>query len=74
MDETEERVEGPTPAGGAYAIAYFLDAGGDPIRREDAVAVEIVEYAVDGSAIRRTYGTIGRQKASSEDQDEDQEQ
>ncbi len=40
-----ERVEGPTPAGGAYAIAYRHDDG----------SIEIVEFDSAGRAIRRTY-------------------
>jgi len=41
-----ERVEGPTPAGGAYAIAYTHDDG----------SIEIVEFDSEGREIRRTYG------------------
>lgn len=41
-----ERAEGPTPAGGAYSIAYY---GPD-----DRIA-EIVEFDAMDRAIRRTY-------------------
>lgn len=44
------RIEGPTPAGGVYAIAY------ESTDEEGAPALEIVEYAADGRAIARTYG------------------
>jgi hypothetical protein len=49
------RTEGPTPAGGAYAVAYWRDARGDPCPQSEAVAAEIVEYDEDGNAIARTY-------------------
>jgi hypothetical protein len=41
-----DRVDGPTPNGGEYAI-LLRDADGNP--------VEIVEFAADGSVIIRTY-------------------
>ena len=41
-----ERVEGPTPAGGAYAIAYY---------GPDGKIAEIVEYDDTDRALRRTY-------------------
>jgi hypothetical protein len=40
-----ERSEGPTPAGGAYAIAYHYDDG----------STEIVEFDSAGAEIERTY-------------------
>jgi len=40
-----ERIEGPTPAGGAYEIAYRHDDG----------AVEIVEFDLAGTELQRTY-------------------
>jgi hypothetical protein len=40
-----ERIEGPTPGGGAYAIAYTHDDG----------TVEVVEFDAAGREIRRTY-------------------
>jgi hypothetical protein len=41
-----ERTEGPTPGGGAYAVAY---------RGADGSIVEIVEFAADRTAPHRTY-------------------
>jgi hypothetical protein len=52
-----ERSEGPTPNGGAYALAYFSKAGCPAVRGE-ADAVEIVEYTADGREIFRTYGLL----------------
>ncbi len=43
--KSPRRVEGPTPNGGAYAIAYVRDDG----------SIEIVEFDRDGRAIARTY-------------------
>lgn len=56
---TEERVEGPTPAGGAYAIAMFMKANGTPCVKEHAEQMEITEYDKSGKVLMRTYGTIG---------------
>lgn len=50
-----ERVEGPTPAGGAYSILYYMDDRGDRSDKKDAVLVEIVEYDESGNVIYRTY-------------------
>lgn len=52
-----ERVEGPTPAGGAYAVAYFSDAKGNPCIKALASSMEIVEFNKKGEEISRTYGT-----------------
>lgn len=41
-----ERINGPTPSGGAYAVLY---------RDDDGNPIEGVEYAADGSEILRTY-------------------
>ncbi len=53
-----ERIEGPTPRGGAYAIAYYQDANGQPADKASAVAVEIVEYDAAGVALWRTYAEV----------------
>lgn len=45
MSTTPERVDGPTPNGGAYCIAYFHDNG----------AMEIVEFDANDQVIQRTY-------------------
>jgi hypothetical protein len=41
-----ERIDGPTPNGGAYAIA---------IKDGDGNVYEITEYLDDGTAVMRTY-------------------
>ncbi len=40
-----QRIEGPIPNGGAYALVYTRPNG----------AIEIVEFDADGKEIRRTY-------------------
>lgn len=55
----EERTEGPTPNGGAYAIAYFQDADGNPADKDAAVQAEIVEFDEQGNQLFRTYMAMG---------------
>ena len=50
---TAERIEGPTPNGGAYAILY-RDSNGNP--------VEIVEYNAHGSERMRTYARLSTER------------
>lgn len=44
-ESRSERIPGPTPNGGAYAIAYHHPDG----------SVEIVEFTADHVEIQRTY-------------------
>lgn len=53
--ETETRSDGATPAGGAYAIAYWQDASGNPVDRSKWVQAEIIEFTADGEHLMRTY-------------------
>jgi len=48
---------GPTPNGGAYSIARYLDAG-EPAGKDDATTVEISEYRDDGTVVHTTQGTV----------------
>lgn len=57
-DNTQERKDGPTPHGGVYSIAYFLDAENKPVPKERAVRMEIHEFDEEGNSIHRTYGEI----------------
>ena len=50
--------EGPTPAGGAYSIASYLDANGQPVVKGDAASVEIVEFDDAGGAIAHTSAQL----------------
>ena len=51
------RSDGPTPAGGAYSIAFFRDSEGRDCPREEASLVCIHEYAEDGKLLQTTIGT-----------------
>jgi hypothetical protein len=53
--DTRERTEGPTPTGGAYAIAYFRDARGNPCTKAEAHATEIIEFDARDNQVFRTY-------------------
>ncbi len=57
-DITQERIEGPTPHNGVYAIAYFMDNTGTPTSKDKAEKVEIHEVDKNGEVIYRTYGVI----------------
>lgn len=54
-----ERIKGPTPHGGVYAVAYF-SRDGIPVAKSEATAVEIVEYDAQDGVVFRTYGKLGR--------------
>jgi hypothetical protein len=54
------RTEGPTPAGGAYAVAYWIGPDGARATRETARAVETIEFDDRDREIRRTYATLTR--------------
>ena len=54
--ETQTRPEGPTPNGGAYAIAYWQDMFGNPVTKSEYARFEIVEYDETGNQVFRTYG------------------
>jgi hypothetical protein len=57
---TTKTIPGPTPAGGTYSTAYFLNDAGKLVDEKDATQVNIVEFDKDGKQINRTYGTIDR--------------
>lgn len=50
-----ERLDKPTPNGGAYSILYWMGRLGTRATRETAVGGEIVEYTKDGKVLHRTY-------------------
>lgn len=57
-----KRVDGKTPKGGAYSIAYFQDSKGNPVDESKAVKAEIIEYDSKDKEINRTYAKIGTKK------------
>lgn len=54
-DVTSEQTDGTTPAGGAYAVANFLDAEMKPCTKDKAAHIEILEFDQDGKNIARTW-------------------
>jgi hypothetical protein len=57
-DPTEERRDGPTPAGGASSVIYYRDADGNPAPKSRAVMAEVTEFDAAGEAIARTYARL----------------
>lgn len=54
-----ERINGPTPAGGAYAELYMFDKNGTIVESKDnAVTIVIRECDRDGNLILETWGGI----------------
>jgi len=53
--KTEQRSDKATPNGGVYSIAYFKNAKGQPVAKEDATAIEIIEFDENDRQIWRTY-------------------
>jgi hypothetical protein len=60
---TEERIEGPTPEGGDYAIAYYRDANGDLTPKSQATQVAIAEFR-GTEPFFWTYGTLNEVEQS----------
>lgn len=52
-----ERIDGPTPSGGAYAEIYYFDADGNPADADKAVRCVIRECDAGGNLIHETWGT-----------------
>ena len=57
---TMQRTEGPTPAGGAYAIARFFDDEGRAVDRAQATCIVVTEYTAEGEPIEETWFMPGR--------------
>ena len=55
MPDKKTRTDGPTPNGGAYAIAFWQDADGQPTSQELATRAEVVEYDEQDQPIFRSY-------------------
>lgn len=54
-DASPRRIAGPTPAGGAYAVAIYLDAAGRPCGEGEATSAEVLEFSGSGECLARTY-------------------
>lgn len=50
-DKTSERVEGPTPNGGVYSIAYFFNSEHKPCSKQEAAEVRVNEYDRDDKEV-----------------------
>lgn len=57
-DPTIVRLDGPTPAGGAYAVLTYLDDDGLASPRSRATRMRIEEFDDDGAQLLVTVGTI----------------
>jgi hypothetical protein len=55
---TSERRDGPTPAGGAYSEAVYMNDAGERVAKDAATEVWITEYAVDGTWLGETIAAI----------------
>ncbi len=62
---TSERIEGPTPAGGAYLIAQYSARDGSPATKANAYNAEVTEYAADGTELSRTYAVLREDRKGS---------
>lgn len=62
LEPTSDRVEGPTPAGGAYAIAHF-SYDGRPVPRRLANQMTIIEYDEHDQVLNTTFGIIPPKEA-----------
>lgn len=54
-DGTFERIDGVTPSGGDYSIAYFYDKDGTLCLKGSAIRISIVEYTENGDRINETF-------------------
>lgn len=53
---TSERIDGPTPNGGTYSIAYYFNDDSIAVSKEEATQIIIKEYSDDDLIINVTYG------------------
>jgi len=53
-----ERVDGSTPSGGDYSIAYYYDEDNIPCKKSKAKSVHIVEYTKDGGRVNEIHAVI----------------
>ena len=46
---------GNTPNGGVFSVAFFTDASGELVSKDEAIYVEVHECDENGNSIYRTY-------------------
>ncbi|MCQ2259033.1 MAG: hypothetical protein MJZ41_13750 [Bacteroidaceae bacterium] len=51
---SHEKIDSPTPNGGAYSIAYFYDADGNPCDKSHCTKIEIIEFSDSGDFLCST--------------------
>ena len=63
------RIDGPTPNGGAYAVATYLRSLEEPVEVEEAGAgaMAIAEFDSDGVMIMETWGELGEHRPTPEE-------
>lgn len=63
-DGETERVDGHTPNGGDYSIAYYYDKENRPCKKAVAYLVNIVEYKGDGEYVNSTTAFLQKKLKS----------
>ncbi|MDI6893804.1 MAG: hypothetical protein QME70_04190 [Bacillota bacterium] len=58
-----ERKDGPTPAGGAYAVAVYMDDEENVVDKSVATRVVITEYDERGERLRETWAYLPSRSA-----------
>ena len=53
-----ERIEGVTPNGGSYSVAYYFDNNDEPCPKQKAYRAEIIEYDNNDNRINTTYSLV----------------
>lgn len=61
-----KRIDGPTPAGGAYSIVHYYDEEGKPTSEEKAARTIVTEFDVEDNPIRETFFAKGKNLSSTE--------
>ena len=56
LKKCQDRVDEPTPNGGDYSVAYYMNDDRNPCEPKYATMCEIVEYKNDGTPIMSTLG------------------
>jgi hypothetical protein len=57
---TSKTVKGPTPNGGVKSTMLFSDGNGNAVDQSEATMAEVIEYAADGTEIKRTVLELKR--------------
>ena len=55
---TSERRDGPTPAGGAYSVAVWMDERGEVAAKDAATHCVVTEYTAEGKWLAETVAVL----------------